>query len=87
MMNTTRTNMRKATARPMYKVRSLVAMVAVSWSGSVMTGRSLETARLGRHRPEVHGLLFMSLPWLNMVNILVEKSEHQLTNLKKKKTI
>ena len=54
--------MRKATARPMYKVRSLVAMV-VSWSGSVMTGRSLETARFGRQRPEVHYLLFMSLPW------------------------
>ena len=62
MMKTTRTKMRKATARPMYKVRSLVAM-AVSWSlGSVMTGRSLETARLGRQRPEVQGLLFMSLP-------------------------
>ena len=54
--------MRKATARPMYKVRSLVAMAVSCSLGLVMTGRSLETARLGRQMPEVQGLLFMSLP-------------------------
>ena len=55
--------MRKATASPMYKVRSLVAMPLSCSLGSVMTGRSLDTAKLGLQSPEEHGRLFISLPW------------------------
>ena len=55
--------MRKATASPMYKVRSLVAMPLSCSLGSVITGRSLDTARLGLQSPEEHGRLFISLPW------------------------
>ena len=67
MMNTTRTKTRKATASPMYRVRS---DVGVPWAGLLgasslytTTGRPWPARRPGLHMPPVQFLLAMSLPW------------------------